>query len=106
VEAIVLQVEKSRLQVIYQHMKGHQDKDTAYELLLFLAQLNCDANKLAGAYQLSHGSCRPLIPLSPTHPIALNIAGRTIQRHMKTAIRDSAHSGPLLDRMREGVNFV
>jgi hypothetical protein len=50
VEAIVLQVEKSQLQVTYKHVKGRQDKDTAYELLLFLAQLNCDANKLAGAY--------------------------------------------------------
>jgi hypothetical protein len=100
VEAIVLQVEKSRLQVTYQHVKGQQDKDTAYELLPFLAQLNWDADKVAGAYQLLHGSYRPHIPLSPTRPITLDIAGCRIYCHMKTAIGDSAHSGPLLDRMR------
>jgi hypothetical protein len=83
VEAIVVQVEQALLQVTYQHVKGHQDKDTAYELLPFLAQLNWDADTLVGAYQLLHGSHRPIIPLSPTRPIALDIAGCTIHGYMK-----------------------
>jgi hypothetical protein len=99
VEAIVVQVEAAELQVSYKHVKGHQDKDTQYEDLPFLAQLNVDADKLAGTYQIEHGSYRPLIPLSPTRPIALDIAGRTIHRHMKSSIRDAAHAGPLLQRM-------
>jgi hypothetical protein len=77
------------------HERTPQDKDTMYALLPFLAQSNCNTDKSAGAYQLLHGSHRPIIPLSPTRPTALDFAGR-----MKTAIRDAAHSGPLLDRMR------
>jgi hypothetical protein len=99
VEAIVLQVEAAGMKVKYKHVKGHQDEETAYGDLPFLAQLNVDANKLAGIYQSEHGAYRPIIPLSPTRPIALDIAGRTIHRNMKSSIRDAAHAGPLLQRM-------
>ena len=33
------------------HVKGHQDKDTSYANLSLAAQLNVDADKLAGEYQ-------------------------------------------------------
>jgi len=33
------------------HIKGHQDKKTAYELLAFPAQLNVDADKLGTTLQ-------------------------------------------------------
>jgi hypothetical protein len=99
VEAIVAQVAQANLQVKYKHVKGHQDNDTLYESLPFLAQLNVDADKYAGEYQRRHGSYRPLISLSPTRPIALDINGKTIHRNMKTAFQDSAHAAPLLDRL-------
>jgi hypothetical protein len=96
---IVVQVAPANLNVTYKHVKGHQDDDSSYESLPFLAQLNVDADKYAGEYQTHHGSYRPLISLSPTHPIALNINGKTIHRNLKTAVRDSAHAARLFDRL-------
>jgi hypothetical protein len=75
VELIVVQVITAKMTVTYKHVKGHQDKDIPYAELPFLAQLNVDADKLASEYQKDHGSYRPIIPLSPTRPMALDISG-------------------------------
>ena len=99
IEAITRTIETSDIEPTFQHVKGHQDEKKAYQDLPFLAQLNVDADYQAGQYQSRHGSHRPIIPLSPTLPIALDIAGRTIHRKFKTAIRDAAHTGPLFQRM-------
>jgi hypothetical protein len=99
VEVIVSQVSQAKFKVTYKHVKGHQDNDTPYEALPFLAQLNVDDDKYAGQYQGSHGSYRPLISLSPTRPIALDINGKTIHRNLKSAVRDSAHAAPLFDHL-------
>ena len=99
IEAITRTIESSHIAPTFKHVKGHQDKNKAYQDLSFLAQLNVDADYHAGQYQTLHGSHRPIIPLSPTRPIALDIDGRTIHRRFKTAIRDAAHTGPLFHRM-------
>jgi hypothetical protein len=75
VESIVVQVITAEMTVTYKHVKGYQDKDIPYAELPFLARLNVDADKLAGLYQKDHGSYRPIIPLSPTRPIALDLSG-------------------------------
>jgi hypothetical protein len=99
VEAIVTNVARAGINVIYKHVKGHQDKEKAYDDLPFLAQLNVDADKYAGEYQRQHGTYQPIIPLSPTRPIAIDLDGKTIHRHLKSAIRDAAHSQPLMNRL-------
>ena len=99
VEAIAQTVETMGLKVAYTWVKGHQDKGKPYDKLSFLSQLNVDADKHAGDYQSQFGSHRPIIPLSMTRPVALDIAGKTIHRHMKSAIRNAAHLEPLLNRM-------
>jgi hypothetical protein len=106
VEAIVRTVAQSKLVVTYKYVRGHQDEKTAYELLPFLAQLNVDADTYAGRYQRAYGSHRPIIPLSLTRPIALDLSGRTIHRNMKTEIRDAAHAIPLLNRMIKQNNWT
>ena len=40
------------------HTEGHQDNKAKYETLPLLAQLNIDANELAGKYQDHHGCAR------------------------------------------------
>jgi len=49
------------------HVKGHQDKKTACELLPLPAQLNVDANKLAGDHMAAHcnNNC-VVVPMLPT----------------------------------------
>jgi hypothetical protein len=106
VEAIVRTVSQSKLVVTYKYVRGHQDEKTAYELLPFLAQLNVDADTYTGRYQRAYGSHRPIIPLSPTRPIALDLSGRTIHQNMKSEIRDAAHAIPLLNRMIKQKNWT
>ena len=101
VEAIVITVETADIDPTYTHVKGHQDKDKSYDKLPFLAQLNVDADKHAGDYRIAHGQYRPVIPLSPTRPISLDLDGKTIHRNYKSAIRDAAHSQPLIQRIVE-----
>ena len=50
----------------FQHVSGHQDKDTPFAELSLLLQLNVKADTLAGDYCHDHGSYCPVIPLSPT----------------------------------------
>ena len=100
VEAIARNVEEAGILPEYRHVKGHQDKDTEYSKLSFLSQLNVDADKYAGVYQSQYGSHRPLIQLSPTRPIAIDIDGKTIHRHFKSAIREAAHYQLLMNRMK------
>ena len=101
VEAIVQTVAEIKLEATFKHVKGHQDKEHSYASLPLLAQLNMDADKYAGEYRKRCGSHRPVIPLSPTRPIAIDINGKTIHRHLKSAIRDAAHFQPLIDRLRQ-----
>jgi hypothetical protein len=101
VEAIVLTVEQTKMEVEYKWVKGHQDNETEYADLPLTSQLNIDADKLAGDYLSDFGTNRPAIPLSPTRPIALDINGITIHRYMKSAIREAAHTEPLLKRLKD-----
>lgn len=100
VQAIVDTVQSCSIEATYVHVKGHQDDDTSVEELSLLAQLNVEADKHAGDYRALHGSYRPVIPLSPTLPVALDIGGRTIHRGFKQAIRDSIHGTHLLEDMQ------
>jgi hypothetical protein len=99
VEAIVRTESQSKFIATYKYVRGHQDEKTAYNLLPFLAQLNVDADKYARCYQQACGTHRPIIPLSPTRPIALNLNCWTIHWNMKSEIQDAAHATPLLTRM-------
>ena len=101
VGAIVRTTWDAEISPTYTHVKGHQDKDNPYSTLPFLAQLNVDADKHAGDFRLAHGLYRPLISLSPTRPISLELSGRSIHRNYKSSIRDAAHAGPLLQRLLE-----
>jgi hypothetical protein len=98
VEAIVKTIQEANLTVSISFIKGHQDNDTPYAQLPFSAQLNVDADQLAGRFQENYSSYRPLIPLSPTRPVALDITNPTINCHFKSLIRDASHSGPLISR--------
>jgi hypothetical protein len=50
----------------YKWVRGHQDKNTAYDDLELEAQLNVDADKYAGDFQLAKGKFRPLVSLLPS----------------------------------------
>jgi hypothetical protein len=74
-------------------VKGHQDKNKTYEELPLEAQLNIDADELAGEFQDEYGKFRPLVHLLPSCPAMLAIRGISItSNYRKQLIR--AHVEP------------
>ena len=100
VQAIVQTQKEFAITATYTHVKGHQDDDTPKSKLSLLAQINVEADKHAGNYRHQSGSYRPIIPLSSTRPVSLDIDGKTIHRGFKQAIRDAVHRPHLLEAMQ------
>jgi hypothetical protein len=69
-------------------VKGHQDNNQAYEELPLEAQLNIDADELAGEFQEEYGKFRPLVHVLPSCPAMLAIRGISItSNYRKQLIR-------------------
>lgn len=86
-------VTQMRLDITYVHIKGHQD-DLDTDLSLE-AQLNVQADFLAGNYiynQITPQTCVPVDEVCQCH---LQIGNKTITSHYRQAIRDAA-SAPAL----------
>ena len=62
----------------YHWVKVHQDDNTPTNELSIVAQLNVEADRLAGDLQRDHGKFRPLITLLPSCPAMLSIRGISI----------------------------
>jgi hypothetical protein len=70
--------------------KGHQDDDKQYEELPLEAQLNIDADELAGIFQQRSGKSRPIVHILPSCPAMLLIRGISItSNYRKQLIRAS-----------------
>ena len=77
------------------HVKGHQDKETAYELLPIEAQLNVDADAVATLYQTDHGATRFIVPMIAGNEAQLLINAKTVTYGYVKTIRN-AYAYPLL----------
>jgi hypothetical protein len=76
------------IQSIYKWVRGHQDKNTAYDDLELEAQLNVDADKYVGDFQLAKGKFRPIVSLLPSGDAMLSIRGiRVTSNYRKQLIR-------------------
>jgi hypothetical protein len=72
-------------------VRGHQDKDRLRASLPLSAQLNCEADDQAGAYQTTHGTQpRPIGPFLPTTLAQLIIQGESVSSHYKSRICKAA----------------
>ena len=77
------------------HVRGHQDKKTPYHRLPLLAQLNVDADTLAGDYQRDKGDFRPDVLLTTWTGAHLQTPTGTITAHYASALRHLATYLPL-----------
>lgn len=77
------------------HTKGHQDDKAKYHTLSLLAQLNIDADKLAGQFQDCHGESRPQVLLFPHASAQVHIREGTITSRLPFRLR-LAETGPPL----------
>jgi hypothetical protein len=67
-------------------IKGHQDDRVPYERLPLMAQLNVDADRMAGKYQRTFGAQRPFAFLVPSTGAALLTDEGTVSSRFKTAL--------------------
>ena len=78
------------------HVKGHQDKKTAYQDLSLLAQLNVDADKLAGRFQTLYGAPRPTVLRFPVNTVQFNLHHtHTITYKLKSVLYHEASAPEL-----------
>ena len=84
-----------------QYVKGHQDRDNAYEHLPLLAQLNVDADAMATRYQRSHGRQRPIALLTDTAKVHLVTPNGSVTSRYGTALRLQATYDPLMSYIGE-----
>ena len=82
------------------HIKGHQDKKTAYDQLPLPAQLNVDADKLAGDYMTAHpDKDYTVVPVLPTSGVQLHLPAGTITYNMKKEVSMARTTGPMKQYM-------
>jgi hypothetical protein len=100
VQAIVDTMHSFSVEATFEYVRGHQDEKTPFSEFPLLAKLNVEADRYAGTHRDLHGRNCPIIPLSTTRPVALDIDGKTIHRGFKQAIRDAIHAPHLLEAMQ------
>jgi hypothetical protein len=82
-------------------VKGHQDDHVKYADLSLDAQLNVDADKLAGDFMSQHPNPQTIAPLMPTTGVHLNIDSNTITGHYSTRIRTAAATPDIIQFLRK-----
>lgn len=75
------------LQAHYTHVKGHQDRHAPVAELPLLAQLNVEADLLAGSFLARSPASYQLAPLLSSTQAHLDIGGITCTSHIRMAIR-------------------
>lgn len=82
------------------HVKGHQDRNMAYERLAIPAQLNVDADKMRGGYLAAHpDEEHSVVHTLPTSGIQLNLAVGTIAYNIKQKLIMARTSEPMKQHM-------
>ena len=97
-----IQVSMKQLpQVNLQYVKGHQDESTAVARLPLLAQLNVEADAIAGEFQDSYGSDRPFVMMMTHTKAQFTTRHGTVTRQYEATIRREATYAPLFDHIRK-----
>jgi hypothetical protein len=93
----------TRLPVTFalEHVKGHQDIETAVEALPWEAQLNCISDALATDYLDNHSRPSKRVPFIPASKIDISIDGVTITSHLARRLRQAASSPALEEHIMQ-----
>jgi ribonuclease HI len=101
---VLIEIQKSLRKlpgVRLEYVKGHQDQEAAYESLPLLAQLNVDADRIAGEYQTEFSSRSPFAILSPNVKAHLVFSDGTVTSNYSEAIELAATGGPLQEYLMQ-----
>ena len=91
----VLQAIVTKLQTLpttpsLRYVRGHQDDHTPYDQLPLPAQLNVDADKLAGEYQYSPRQNPTIVPLITGNTVQIQLPSGTITSKLKSNLRKAS----------------
>ncbi|OEU15138.1 hypothetical protein FRACYDRAFT_239817 [Fragilariopsis cylindrus CCMP1102] len=87
-EQIYITQKENSIKAHFKWVKGHQDNNMKYDDLPLEAQLNVDADELAGEYQEEQGQFLPIIHILPSCPAMLSIEGISVtSNYRKQLIR-------------------
>ena len=86
-QAIVRIIKKITVQPLLTHVLGHQDRETKYEDLPLEAQLNVNADKLAGSYCYAPDESSTIVPLIEGSIVRLHATSGTITSRYKQNIQ-------------------
>jgi hypothetical protein len=100
VEAIVSTLQLLPVTPSFSHVKGHQDDHIAYEDLPLDAQLNIEAEALAGKFQTKFPSDHLQAPLLPSTGVNLMIDKSTVTGQYPSRIHEAAASPELIGYLR------
>ena len=86
--------------VSLQYVKGHQDRTTPYTALDLMGQLNVDADKQAGIYNLELGAYRGFAHMLPLTRAHLQLPDGTVTGRYPDVLLNEATTKPLLEYIR------
>jgi hypothetical protein len=101
IEEIVVQLRALTILPTFKHVKGRQDDHVAYHDLPLDAQLNVDADALAGSYISAYPAANPRVPMTPTTGAQLILQDQTITGHYASRIRAAAATPDLVAYLRK-----
>jgi hypothetical protein len=88
-------------QPTFSHIKGHQDRKKPYAELSLAAQLNVDADALAGAFLRNHPTINhSRAPMFPHTKIHLHLAEGTVTHKIKRAMKLARSAPPLRKKLQ------
>ena len=83
------------------HVKGHQDKTVPYADLPLRAQLNVDADHLAGEFHATFSPTPERVTRLGSNPVQFHLPSGTITSKVKQVVRKAATTPPLQDYICE-----
>jgi hypothetical protein len=89
-QAIVTRIKAFPVRPLLQWVEGHQDDNVAYNRLSLPAQLNVDADKIAGEYEYKPYQHPKAVPIISGITVQLHLKQGTITSKLKQVIRKAA----------------
>ena len=98
-QAIVTKMQAYSVRPILQWVEGHQDDKVAYNRRSLPAQLNVDADKMAGEYEYKPYQHPTEVPLIPGITVQLHMPQGTITSKLKQAVRKAASAPAMIKHL-------
>ena len=103
---IVVVIHEHNFKDYFEHVKCHQDKDTKYEDLQLLAELNVDVNILAVAFCTHNMKCTKQTIHLPINPVQLHTDETIINNHHFKTEHGYDTKGHFLRHIKHGVTKI